>query len=67
MPDGKESGSGPAPAFTLESAFRSVQPSARPEDIEALIRDAKEEKAERTLQKLEETRSEPSPGPATAC
>lgn len=54
MPDGKESESGPAPAFTLESVFRSVQPSAHPEDIDALIRDAKDEKAERTIRELNE-------------
>ena len=67
MPDDKEQEHRPQQTFTLESAFRSVQPLGHPQDIEALIRDAKEEKAERTLQKLDETWSQPSPGSATAC
>ena len=34
--------------FTLETTFASVMPLQRPEDFEQRIRDAKEEKAERT-------------------
>ncbi|MYB84165.1 MAG: AbrB/MazE/SpoVT family DNA-binding domain-containing protein [Chloroflexi bacterium] len=42
-----------APArFTLESAYCSVKPSRKPEDLEALIREAKEAKAEETLREL---------------
>ena len=41
-----------AARFTLESAFGSVQPSAHPEDFDALTRDAKDAKAERTLREL---------------
>ena len=54
MPNGKEQERRPSTTFTLESAFRSVKPSAYPGDIEALIRDAKDEKVERTKQKLDE-------------
>jgi hypothetical protein len=57
----------PSTEFTLESVFGSVEPSARPEDIEALIRDAKEEKAAQTIRELEETRPDPSCGSATTC
>lgn len=38
--------------FTLESAYGSVKPSQRPEDFEALIREAKEARAEKTLREL---------------
>ncbi len=55
MPYGKEQERRPWTTFTLESTFRSVKPSAYPADIEALIRDAKDEKVERTMQKLDET------------
>ena len=54
MPNGKEQERRPSMTFTLESAFRSVKPSAYPGDIEALIRDAKDEKVERTMRKLDE-------------
>ena len=54
MPDDNEKTRRPSTEFTLESVFGSVQPSARPEDIEALIRDAKEEKAERTIREMNE-------------
>lgn len=54
MPDDKEQEPGPSAAFTRESAFRSVEPPARPVDIEALIRNAKDEKAERTIRELNE-------------
>ncbi len=39
-------------AFTLESAFGSVHPLHRPEDLEKLSRIAKEEKAEETVRIL---------------
>ena len=54
MPDDKEKEYRPPQTFTLESTFRSVQPSGHPQDIEALIRDAKEEKAERTIREMNE-------------
>ena len=41
-----------AAEFSLESAFRSVRPSARPEDFEQLSRDAKDEKAMVTAREL---------------
>jgi len=41
-----------ATRFTIESAAGSVTPATRTEDIEARIRDAKEEHAERTIGKL---------------
>lgn len=41
-----------AAPFTLESVFRSVRPSAHPDDLEAIIRDAKDEKAARTVREL---------------
>lgn len=37
--------------FTLNSAFGSVEPANRPEDFEVLTRNAKEERAARTLAK----------------
>lgn len=33
--------------FTLKTAFGSVEPTKRPEDLERVIRDAKDERAER--------------------
>ena len=41
-----------AAQFSLESAFGSVRPSARPEDFEQLSRDAKDEKAMATAREL---------------
>ncbi len=41
-----------AAEFSLESAYGSVQPSARPEDFEQLSRDAKDEKAIATAREL---------------
>ena len=41
-----------AAEFSLESAFGSVRPSARPEDLEQLARDAKDEKAVATVREL---------------
>ena len=49
--EGKEVRLAPA-AFTLSSAYGSVEPSKRPEDFEELSRAAKEAKAEATLEKL---------------
>lgn len=40
--------------YTIETAFGSVPPRRHPEDIEELIRLAKEEKAERTIRKLQD-------------
>ncbi len=40
------------PEFTLETAFGSVQPIHRPENFEQMIRDAKEERAERAVRQL---------------
>jgi hypothetical protein len=37
---------------TLESTAGSLEPATRTEDIEAMIREAKEERAERTVAKL---------------
>jgi AbrB family looped-hinge helix DNA binding protein len=39
-------------ANTLEAAYGAVQPLKRPEDFEALVRAAKEERARRTVEKL---------------
>ena len=39
-------------AFTLESAYGSVNPSRRPEDFEKISRLAKDDKAERAARKL---------------
>jgi antitoxin PrlF len=36
-------------AFTLESAYGSVTPRSHPEDFNAIIRSAKEEKAKQTI------------------
>ena len=41
-----------AAEFSLESAFGSVRPSARPEDFDQLSRDAKDEKAMATAREL---------------
>lgn len=41
-----------AAPFTLESVFRSVSPAVPVDDLETLIRDAKDEKAERTAREL---------------
>jgi len=38
--------------LTLEETFGSVTPLNRPEDFEALSRQAKEEKADRTVRKI---------------
>ncbi len=43
-----------AATFTLESAFGSVQPSARPEDFEGVSREAKDAKVEDTLREMRE-------------
>lgn len=40
------------PRFTLETAFGSVEPLNRPEDFEEVIRDAKDEHAQRTVEKM---------------
>lgn len=40
--------------LTLEEVFGSVEPLHRPEDFEELIRQAKEERAERLVRKLRE-------------
>ena len=42
------------PAFTIESAFGSIKPMNTPEDWDARIREAKEEKAEETIRKMRE-------------
>ncbi|MGH2535611.1 MAG: AbrB/MazE/SpoVT family DNA-binding domain-containing protein [Thermomicrobiales bacterium] len=39
-------------AFTLESAYGSVEPTSHPENFDDLTRRAKEERAKRTLAKL---------------
>jgi len=39
-------------SFTLESAYGSVQPLQKPENFSEIIRSAKEERAERTIEKL---------------
>lgn len=39
--------------FTLETAYGSVDPLNRPEDFDALIRHAKEERAQRALDELQ--------------
>ena len=41
-------------AYSLESAYGSVQPSRKPEDFTELSRAARDAKAERTLQKMSE-------------
>lgn len=41
-----------AAQFSLESAYGSVRPSARPEDFAQLSREAKEEKAVATVREL---------------
>ena len=41
-----------AAQFTLESAYGSVRPTARPEDFERLSRDAKDEKAMATAREM---------------
>ena len=38
--------------FTLESVFGSVEPVDEVRDVDALIRDAKDEQAERTVREL---------------
>ena len=43
-----------AASFSLESAFGSVKPSARPEDFKQIERDAKDAKAEDTVRKMRE-------------
>lgn len=40
--------------FTLETAFGSVKPAPADRDLNDIIRDAKDEKAEQTAQKLVE-------------
>lgn len=40
--------------FTLESAFGSVVPTARPENLEVLITRAKEERAQHTIARLQQ-------------
>ena len=39
-------------SFTLESAYGSVKPSARPENFKEISRIAKDEKAERTMREM---------------
>lgn len=41
-----------APQFSLESAYGSVKPFARPEDFDAASREAKDSKAEATVRDL---------------
>ena len=41
-----------AAAFSLESAFGSVRPSAHPEDFEQIERDAKDAKAVETVREM---------------
>ena len=41
-------------AYSLESAYGSVEPSRRPEDFDELSRVARDTRAERTLQKMSE-------------
>ncbi len=41
--------------FSLETAYGSVKPSRKPEDFGALIRMAKDAKAEETLRELAES------------
>ena len=43
--------------FTLQSAFGSVEPARGPRDLDALIRDAKDEKMEQTVRELRDARS----------
>jgi hypothetical protein len=50
--DRGKSGAGARRHATLESTAGSLQPATRTEDIEAMIRDAKEERAERIMAKL---------------
>lgn len=45
------------PAFTLESAFGSVKPLQRPENFKKIIREAKEEHAEKLMQKMRQGRA----------
>jgi AbrB family looped-hinge helix DNA binding protein len=40
------------PAFTLETAYGSVEPLNRPENFDAMIREAREEHVEATLRTL---------------
>lgn len=40
--------------LTLEETFGSVTPLNRPEDFETMIREVKEDKAQRTVQMLRE-------------
>lgn len=39
-------------AYTLESAYGSVQPTSKPEDLEARSQEAKDEHAAETVRKL---------------
>ncbi len=39
-------------AFTLESTFGSVKPSNRPEDFDAILREVKDAKSERSVRLL---------------
>ncbi|CAN5130291.1 hypothetical protein BH23CHL1_BH23CHL1_11450 [soil metagenome] len=41
-------------AYTLETIFGAVKPLSQPMDFDAAIRDAKEERAERQMQRLRE-------------
>ena len=41
-----------APQFSLESAYGSVKPFARPEDFDAVSRETKDAKAEATIRYL---------------
>ncbi len=40
------------PAFTLETAFASVKPLGNEGDFKSIIREAKEDRAERTVREL---------------
>ena len=44
-----------AATYSLESAYGSVKPSQSPEDFKEISRIAKEDKAERTAQELNES------------
>lgn len=49
-----------APAFTLESAFGAVGLQRRPEDLESLADEAKQEKAAETVRMLQQREQSPA-------
>ena len=55
MPPCQETEQRPPQPFTLESAYGSVQPSTAPEDLDQLVREAKDAKAERTVRELRQS------------